>query len=337
MKRLIICCDGTWHHAEQPRTSNVVDLGRAILPRSDIDAAEQVLFYQPGLGSEHGKGLAAGISGAGIDRDIQDAYRFLVHNYRDGDEIWCFGFSRGAYTVRSLVGLLRNAWLLDKREAARIPDAYHIYRTKWGPDADNATRFRDRWCRPVQVHFLGVWDTVGALGIPLELFSELNDRRYAFHDTRLSRIVRHAYHAVAIDERREPFRPTLWQTHAGRTHTEQCWFAGSHGDVGGTAQDPGLGAICLRWIADAASGCGLALDETFLRGLTEHAGAGHVYRSDRGLWRALGRAWRPIGRRNHDESVHVSAEQRFLRDPDYRPRNLREWFEVNDQLRLPLH
>lgn len=335
MKRLIICCDGTWHDAGRARPSNVLHLARAIAPRAP-DGCHQVLHYQPGIGSDFGRPLTAAALGHGIDRDIQEAYRFLVHNYADGDEIWCFGYSRGAYTVRSLIGLLRNAWLLHKREAARIIGAYHVYRTLWGPDADNAIRFRERWARPVKVQFLGVWETVGSLGIPLALFDGLNQARYAFHDTRLSNIVSQARHALAIDERRELFTPTLWHTGAHRSYTEQCWFSGAHADVGGGKHEGGLAAISLDWLAGEAAACGLALDADYLDAVRADAGAAVVHRRARGLWRLWPREWREIGKTNGDETLHSSAQERFLHNSSYRPPNLQSYLRENDQLRLPL-
>ena len=335
MKRLIICCDGTWQDARSAQVTNVVKISRAILPRAS-DGAEQTVFYQPGLGTEGGRKLREGALGAGLDREIQDAYRFLVHNFQPGDEIWCFGFSRGAYTARSLIGLIRNVWLLKKAESQRIDDAYHIYRTHWGPDADNAVRFREAYCQPATIRLLGVWDTVGSLGIPLALFDGFNAERYNFHDTQISRIVEHAYHALAIDERRLPFAPTIWQTGAGRTQTEQSWFSGSHGDIGGGHHEGGLADETLQWLINRAQSCGLECDERYLDQLGEQAGKATVHRSDRGAWKLLGREWRSIGATNGDEIVHHSAEQRYLNDSRYRPANLRDYFSHNEQINLPL-
>lgn len=334
MKRLILCCDGSWHAADRARPSNVLHFARLISPR-DKYGVEQITYYQGGVGTDSTVRLRAGLSGADIDTDIQDLYRFLVHNYIAGDEIWCFGYSRGAYTVRSLIGLLRNAWLLAKSEAHRISGAYHIYRTKWGADADNAVRFRNRWCQPVKIRFLGVWDTVGTLGIPLPILRGLGEGRYAFHDTRLSRIVTNARHALAIDERRIAFTPTLWHTGSTRTHTEQCWFAGSHADLGGGQSENGLAMFSLDWLVSQANAFGLATDPEYLERARHAAGREIVHRSNRGAC-AAGSAWRPLGEANNDETIHASAEQRMLRDKRYRPQNLTEYLAKHEQLRLPL-
>jgi uncharacterized protein (DUF2235 family) len=336
MKRLILLCDGTWLDAESPRPSNVLRLARAIAPLGH-DGVPQVCLYHPGLGARGGfAALGAGAFGLGIDHEIQSLYRFLVLNHAPGDELFLFGYSRGAYTVRSLVGLLRNAWLLHKQHEALVPQAYHVYRTHWGPDAENALFFREPHARAVGVRFLGVWDTVGALGIPLELFPGFDAERHAFHDTTISRIVEHACHAVAIDERRAPFAPTLWHTRADRTRTEQAWFSGAHGDVGGGHREAGLANISLRWMVDQAAHAGLSVDEALLAAQLAGNAEEVVHASIPLPMRLLGTRWRAIGVTNHDETLHPSAEQRFLRDPEYRPRNLREFLDRDDQIRLPL-
>lgn len=336
MKRLIICCDGTWNTPESDLKTNVVHIARAIRPRA-MDGTEQVVFYDWGVGTDDKPdSLVGGAIGDGIDKNIQDAYRFLVHNYAPGDQLWLFGFSRGAYTVRSCIGLLRNAWLLHKAHGGLIPRAYHIYRTKWHADAENARAFREPHCRQVNVKFLGVWDTVGALGIPVKLFDSFNGDRYQFHDTTVSSIVDNAYHALAIDEKRKPFTPTLWKTKSGRTHTEQSWFAGVHSDIGGGYREAGLSHIALRWMADKASMCGLNLDQDYLNNLYATDNRQQLHNSLSGGMRALGSQQRSIGTTNADETLHVSAEQRFFNDDKYRPKNLREYLAKEEQIRLPL-
>jgi uncharacterized protein (DUF2235 family) len=265
MKRLIILCDGTWQDADIPqRVTNVLRLARLIKARA-ADGTPQVTFYHPGLGSAGGfDALGAGAFGLGIDREIQTLYRFLVLNHSPGDEVFFFGFSRGAYAVRSCIGMLRNVWLLERQFEAQIPDAYHVYRTHWGPDADNALRFREGRSREVRVRFLGVWDTVGALGIPLDLFPGFDATRHSFHDTTMSRIVDHACHALAIDERRAAYAPTLWKTRSDRSRTEQAWFSGAHGDVGGGRREVGLSYISLEWMVTQAERAGLGVDRAAL-------------------------------------------------------------------------
>jgi len=230
----------------------------------------------------------------------------------------------------------KTPWLLQKAHAGLIPRAYHIYRTRWGPDADNAVRFREPHCRAVRVRFLGVWDTVGALGIPIKLFDGLNEDRYGFHDTTISRIVEHACHALAIDERRKPFAPTIWKTRSGRKRTEQAWFSGSHADIGGGHREAGLSLISLHWIASQAAQAGLALDQTLLDRVLSRNTREVVHDTVPLAYRIFGTAERAIGITNPDEILHPSAEQRFLREPDYRPRNLVEYLARDEQIRLPI-
>lgn len=336
MKRLIICCDGTWNTPQLKDVTNVVHIARAIKPRS-ADGTEQVVFYDWGVGTDDKlDSLSGGAIGEGLDKNITDAYRFLVHNYEPGDELWFFGFSRGAYTARSCIGLLRNCWLLHKTKAQLISKAYHIYRTKWHADAENAETFRQHNGRPVNIKFLGVWDTVGALGIPLSIFGSINHDRYQFHDTTISSIIENAYHALAIDEKRKPFAPTIWLTKKDRQRTEQCWFADVHSDIGGGYPEAGLSHIALRWMAEKARMSGLMLDENYLSTVYATQNETRLHDSYKLPMRALGSFNRIIGSTNADETVHISAEQRFINDPKYRPKNLRDYFDRNEQIQLPL-
>lgn len=336
MKRLVILCDGSWLEGESPRAGNVRRLARLIAARAP-DGLAQLVHYSPGPGPEEGF-AAAGPErfAAGIDREIQSIYRFIVLNHAPGDEIFLFGSCRGAYIARSCVGMLRNAWLLEKADEEFIPQAYHVYRTTWGADAENARDFREPRAREVRVRFLGVWDTVGELGIPLALFPGFDASRHLFHDTRLSRIVDHASQALAIDERRAALPPAIWRTRQERTRTEQAWFSGSHADVCGGLREPGLAQIALRWMIEQAQGAGLGVDGSALRNATADDARETVHDWIPAAQRATGLAWREIGRRNADETLHPSAEQRYLHDPDYRPRNLREYLARDEQIRLPL-
>jgi uncharacterized protein (DUF2235 family) len=336
MKRLIVCCDGTWNTPESRYVTNVVHIARAIKPVA-ADGTQQVVFYDWGVGTD-GKidSISGGTAGEGIDKNIKDAYRFLVHNYDSGDELWFFGFSRGAYTVRSCIGLLRNSWLLHKAKAGSIGKAYHIYRTKWHADAENAQHFREPNGRPVKIKFLGVWDTVGALGIPLEVFRSLKGDRYLFHDTSISSSIENAYQALAIDERRKPFAPTIWKTKAGRERTEQCWFTGVHSDIGGGYREAGLSHISLQWMVEKSSMLGLDLSQEYLATIYNENNESRLHNSFKFPQSLLGSLKRPIGTTNSDETLHISAENRFFDGDNYRPKNLRTYLEKDEQIRLPL-
>src|SRR3954451_8570223 len=269
MKRLVVCCDGTWNrpdHIDQgvAAPTNVAKIALALADH-DASGNAQLLHYQAGVGTRRWEHLAGGGLGVGLSRNVQACYRFIVDNYVPGDELYLFGFSRGAFTARSTVGLVRNAGILRPGHRDRVTQAYALYRNPrrdTEPGGIAAELFRRSYSySDVYVHFVGVWDTVGSLGIPIDGFRPpLLSRLWTFHDTTLSNYVRNAFHAVAIDERRKPFRPTLWVQKPGDTQNlQQVWFAGVHSDVGGGYPDRGLAEIALRWMADRAGGCGLAL------------------------------------------------------------------------------
>lgn len=320
-KRIIICCDGTWDTPETNNVSNVVKLTRAIKPKTS-KGLEQVVFYDWGVGTEDFMDkILGGAFGEGIDKNIQDAYRFLVHNYGPGDEVFVFGFSRGAYTARSLIGLIRNSGLLKKVHADLIPKAYQLYRQRSGPDVKKAKEFRAQFSREISINFLGVWDTVGALGIPLGIFHRDNEKKYSFHDTSLSRKIKNAFHALSIDEKRKPFAPAIWTTKPEHTNTEQVWFAGVHADIGGGYKETGLSNLALKWLTDKAKSCGLELNMTYLNALLKQDNTDTLHNSYKGGYKLLGKHIRPIGLSNPDESLHPSVLKRY-KSKNYRPKNL---------------
>lgn len=261
MKRIAIFSDGTWNSPQAGGTTNVLSMARAVKP--DVAGTKQVVFYDWGVGTDRKK-LSGGLTGAGIDKNIMDCYRFLVHNYEDGDELFFFGFSRGAYTVRSLAGLIRNCGLLRRKHARRIPAAFHLYRKRTrasGPNEPLPTRFRRDYAVAdiTPIEFVGAWDTVGALGIPVPFWGTLNAREFLFHDTEPSKIVQHARHALAIDENREDFAPVLWSDKP-TVDVQQVWFAGAHSDIGGGYHERGLSDCASHWMLGEADKLGLQFE-----------------------------------------------------------------------------
>src|SRR3954469_13348738 len=217
MRRLVICADGTWNTPDKtekgtPVPTNVIKMARAICPVDDRDVS-QIVYYHDGVGTGVGvidKILGGGF-GIGVERNITDCYRFLVDNYHDGDEIFLFGFSRGAFTARSLGGMIRKCGVLQPDKTDMIPKAFEFYRSDVHPREPQAVQFRAENSKQVKLKMVGVWDTVGALGIP-GLFRFIARKRFSFHDVGLSSEVEHAYHAISVDEKRKPFAPTLWCT-----------------------------------------------------------------------------------------------------------------------------
>jgi len=212
----------------------------------------------------------------------------------------------------------------------KISDAYGMYRREdrpAEPDGEEARTFRAQFSRDVTIKCIGVWDTVGALGIPDHVLKHLTEQRWQFHDVKLSRIVEHAYHALAIDEKREDFQPTLWeqQPGAGNQTLEQVWFAGVHCNVGGGYEDSGLSDLAFLWMKAKAEACGLLFDPQYIETKITPNPAGVLRDSKTGLFHLRRDFIRPIGQgANTHELVHQSALSR--RDasirPPYRPANL---------------
>lgn len=329
MKRLVVCCDGTWNTPDmtsegKPCPTNVVKMARAVRP-SDDAGVEQVVHYDEGIGTGGFLDrLVGGGTGKGLMRNVGEAYRFLVWNFEPGDEIYLYGFSRGAYTVRSLAGLVRKCGILRKRDGHLFEDAYAFYRSDVHPRDERAVAWRRARGTETRIRCIGVWDTVGALGIPGRLRA-LTTRKHRFHDVKLSSSVDHAYQALAIDERRKTFEPAIWETDpANRGQVvEQVWFPGAHSDVGGGYPECGLSDAALLWMAERAERAGLALDETYLKTI-EPDPACPVHDSRDGLFRFLPAGWREMGAPTHQpQTVHPSAIARHA-DPSakYAPENL---------------
>ncbi|MCC6916787.1 DUF2235 domain-containing protein [Nitrosomonas sp.] len=274
MKKLAVFFDGTWNREDQHDRNgrscptNITKLFEAALP-ADKQDMPQLVQYIRGVGTRQSERLKGGGFGYGISDNIKEGYRFLVSNYETGDEIFIFGFSRGAYAARSLAGLIRNSGILKREKIYLIDRAYEIYKDKspdWHPDASAAQAFRQEHTRGNEtVKFLGVFDTVGALGMPFGvILGSIADKLFktGFHDTQLSSIIESAYHALAVDERRLPFQPTLMSP--GSRHNpsnfEQQWFPGVHSNIGGGYDSTGLSDLALEWMAGKAAAQGLNLD-----------------------------------------------------------------------------
>lgn len=310
MKRIILCCDGTWNTADAKYPTNVVKLARSLNLTGD-DGVNQVIHYDDGVGSEKGTltknidRILGGAFGYGLMDKVESSYRFLCENYDPGDEIYIFGFSRGAYTARSLAGLVRNCGIRPHYSAQKISDAINLYKDRkedTAPDAPDSLKFRAAYSpevymnelelewrkknvpgfdesavKPLTIRYIGVWDTVGALGLPNHFFiSGLFNGKYKFHSTDLSHIVDCARHAVSIDEQRQSYEPALW-TNLDRMNREksvikgdnnapyqQVWFPGNHTAVGGGGQCTGLCSDSFLWVAEGARKLGLSFNRAAL-------------------------------------------------------------------------
>jgi uncharacterized protein (DUF2235 family) len=336
-KNIVVCLDGTWNQPEKLNghraPTNVLKFMRALLP-TGRDGRCQVAFYDAGVGTGSAVDrVKGGVFGVGLSQNVLDGYRFIANNYdagasdREPDDIFLFGFSRGAFTARSLAGMLGAVGLLEKRHMSHLPEAFDIYRTK--PEDRNRHRsygLVDE-TRKVTIKFIGVWDTVGALGIPVTWLKWLGRRRYGFHNVELASNVRNAYHALAIDEYRKPFEATIWQQPSGqpqhRQVVEQVWFAGSHANIGGGYRNSGLSDIALQWMIEKAEHCGLSFDEEYIRECVEPRVDGVLVESRTWFYKVWPRAERQVRRPNHfRESVHPSVLERMrCLKGDYAPEN----------------
>jgi len=275
MKRIIICSDGTWNKPGNIENgllvrTNVLKIFEVIAKR-DGDIL-QIKHYDNGVGVI-GTAVTRAVNGAlgvGLSDNIINAYKFIVWNYEPGDELYLFGFSRGAYTVRSLAGMIRRCGILKKQDLCLIKETYDFYRDRSvenHPGEIKSIKFiaENSYPNP-EIKFLGVWDTVGALGIPHTSFRMWNKKKFKFHDLTLSSIIKYAYHAMSIDERRGLFDVNLWkqskraQDEDIEQFVEQRWFPGVHSDVGGGYREEQLSDLALLWMIDAAKRSGLNID-----------------------------------------------------------------------------
>lgn len=337
MKRLIVCCDGTWQTLSSPYPTNVVKMAEAVKSTA-ADGTPQIVCYQEGLGTGDSLNkLTGGAFGWGIDQNIQDAYRFLCLNYEPEDEIYLFGFSRGAYTVRSLAGLIRCSGLLSRQNIRKAPEAYEIYRDRDRKLTEkvNATKdINDGVRREAEITLLGCWDTVGQLGVPNQIpllpVDEWLNQRYQFHDCELSNIIKNALHAVAIDEQRKVFNVTPMHKNKGNVKQvlRQVWFPGNHGcGGGGTEATRGLSDGALLWMMEQikALGLGLDLDPNAVEQGIQPDSSVPFDNSIKGIFTLTGKLLRHI--EGDDDSdmplFHGSVMERWQNClPPYRPENL---------------
>ena len=352
MKRLVLCCDGTWNSADKeddhgnPCVTNVVELAFRVAKR-DGDTL-QILYYDQGVGTgnfvDH---LFGGAFGDGLIDNIYDGYRFLIANYEPGDEVYLFGFSRGAFTARSLAGMIRKCGILKRESVEHYREALALYKDGQHPDDAVPRQFREQHSvcggEAIGIKLVGVWDTVGALGIPLRGMRWLTHRQYQFHDTELSGSVRFAFHALAVDEHRAPFAPTLWTAKPKDGQVvEQTWFCGAHSDVGGGYAERGLSDIALRWMIEKAGQAGLAFDDGVEAAHPLHPNCcGTLHDSKTGRYSPTPGIDRIIGVANSGgqdaanagtidptQSLHESVTQRWDGDPTYRPVALKNYFKL---------
>jgi len=263
-RKLVVSADGTWNQVEKADadtfvSTNVSKLASA-LARTDAQGNPQILCYLEGVGTHPEERIGGGAFGAGLSVNLLRAYRFLVERYEPGDSLHFFGFSRGAFTVRSLAGMLANSGLLRRDAQVTIDDAFALYRDRSPQTSSSSVRarvFRQMHSNEVKIKFLGVWDTVGTLGVPLLTHRIWQWLGYSweFHDVELCDQILHACQALAIHEQRSKFVPSIWKKPTSKPDQtlEQVWFCGAHADVGGGYRESALSDLALEWMINRAS------------------------------------------------------------------------------------
>jgi uncharacterized protein (DUF2235 family) len=368
--RLIFCLDGTWNNpfisverddgTTVMKPTNPLKLARAVLP-TDASGARQVTYYDSGVGA---LGLYPGISnsilgfvdnklggyaGAGFEANVEQAVTHLAHNYTSGAEIYVFGFSRGAAQARAMTRFL--SWMggvPTKYDAYYIPEYFRHYISERGGGSpmnikNSKGESPANRMLPLKVTFLGVWDTVMALGSRFRSNRTTAVAEKSFHvGTQPSTCVVHARQALAIDERRADFRPEIWLGADHGQSLEQRWFAGAHANVGGSYGNDGMANCALHWIVDEAKAHGLEIDEAFLKKYRcfsrDTLGNPYtlIYRAADTLRLKSGQGKRNLS--GYPESANLSIDpsaiQRFCSDPADYPKTMTEPYRPDEVVKI---
>jgi uncharacterized protein (DUF2235 family) len=374
-KNIVICSDGTGNSTTKGRGTNVFKLFEAVDVnghRRDPGLRRQLAFYDDGVGTENLKWLRAfaGATGYGMSRNVKQLYRELCRVYEPGDAIYLFGFSRGAFTVRTLSGLINDCGLVDPADCHtedefrdRTRGAYKAYRRKFRAllarvvvrrGGISSAEFKAQFARKdadgktdvPRIRLLGVWDTVDAVGLPFALADVWNKIiwQYKFETTTLVDVVERGCHALALDDERAEFDPVIWNEDHPETRrrVEQVWFAGSHSNVGGGYPQHGMSLVALDWMMSHAQAQGIRfVAHTRDEYETQHSFADKLYDPRSGL--GVFYRWKP---RNVDAlcakrgiaipKIHVSAIERIVQAPEgYAPGNIPPRSEIVTTERNP--
>ena len=356
-KRLAIFLDGTWNSVDS--NTNVWRM-RALCAAKGKDGRPQLVYYEVGV-----NGFLGGVFGQGLDENIRLAYEWLIENYNDGDEIFIFGFSRGAFTARSLAGLVALEGILKAGSPIALTQLFNRYKKgneesiwtlKDKEASGDTSKLTDeekwllKYSQPAKVKVVGVWDTVGSVGVAAGNIPGISRSQFDYLQTGLFIPIQNGYHALAIDEHRSDFAPTLWTVRHPKdpsarmppprplSNVEQRWFVGAHANVGGGYETDLLAQAPLRWMMQKAEAQGLSFrSEVALDGDALKAPIIDFYHSFvEGVYAIFSRPlYRPIGpepdvrengtHTNVNETIDASVFQRWRADPKYRPVNLVEW------------
>jgi uncharacterized protein (DUF2235 family) len=356
-KRLAVFLDGTWNVVGD--NTNVWRLKSLCAPADSVGTS-QLAYYEKGV-----NGFLGGLYGKGLDQNITDAYQWLIDNYETGDDIFIFGFSRGAYTARSLAGFIAKCGLLKAGAPLGVKQLYERYRranerTIWAlldaqrngaiSDATIEEQWMLKYSMAIHIKLVGVWDTVGELGIPLFSIPGISRSTLGFLTTDLRQSIDFGFQALAVDEQRRAFSPTLWTVKTLNdpdtaiapprpfSSVEQRWFVGAHANVGGGYESDLLPQVPLRWIIKKASLHGLAfrydvdLDGAVLKAPTTDSHREFMY----GIYHRFNPPYyRPVAEEpkaieggtegSVNETIDASVFARWNKDATYRPPNLADW------------
>lgn len=353
-KRIALFLDGTWNNVND--NTNVWRL-KSLCTKSP----DQLVYYSAGVGTQTGERISGGMFGIGINDEVINAYQWLVEHYEPNAQLFIFGFSRGAFTARSLAGFISKCGLLKPGSPVSMKQMFERYRKgtaqsvlALGKVVESQLSLEDQWIReysrPIPIWFQGVWDTVGALGVPLPCIPNVSREDFAFLETDLRINDTHAYHALAIDEHRKAFAPTLWKKTTPKQgdtfpprdldHVEQRWFVGAHANVGGGYENDLLAQIPLQWLMSKAIAHGLQFNDNVVIDGDENTCPirDSLAEMAHGIYEilTLGRHYyRPIGAEPVDtgdavettinETIDATVFARWRADETYRPPNLSEW------------
>lgn len=360
-KRLLVFLDGTWNAVGS--NTNVWRM-KSLCARRGAHGEEQRIYYDIGV-----NGFWGGTVGKGLSQNVREAYEWLMDNYDDGDDIFVFGFSRGAYTARSVAGLISKHGLLKGGSPLGTGQLFERYkrsndRTLWKlleleaagtlKDATLEERWLMKYSQPVHIKMVGVWDTVGTVGVPLFSFEGISRSTFGFLHTGLRQSIDNGYHAIAVDEHRKDFAPTLWTVRKPhdpkavvpkpRTieSVEQRWFTGAHANVGGGCESDILAQAPLRWMMKKGSGHGLAwrqdveIDGDLLTAPVSDSykefAKGLYSKVSSRFYRELGGEPKKLDDGTHstiNETIDASVFDRWRNSADYRPPAIVGWAARN--------
>ena len=368
-KRLALFFDGTWN---TPKDITRVHAAHKLVKETPA----QKTAYFKGLGTAKGQAFTGGIFARGLGKNVREGYQWLVENYEDGDEVFIFGFSRGSFTATSVLGMIMRFGLLRPGATLTTDDIFDRYE-KWNEHPRlYSLRFEQKkgktdftpedqalldQSRRIKIKMLGIWDSVATIGFPVGNISRFSRKALKFHNPRASSLYENIYHALAVDEHRKGFRPTLFHDYIRHTESpeqilesrakletrvEQRWFCGAHGDIGG-GDNVQVSNAPYGWILSHAENLGLELSgaipvtlnlsaaplndsyKKFLKGIYP------ILRLGRRYQRKIGA--RPTHKKDDliepiHETIDKSVFERWRADPNYRPKNLRKFFQDDTRI-----